>query len=120
MKTLGNILWLIFTGLISALSWFVLGLLWCVTIIGIPFGRECFKIAHLTLWPFGREADAEFSRHTVANVIWLIFCGLGLAIGYCIAGLIWCVTVIGIPFGMQCFKLAKLSLMPFGAVIRKV
>ena len=120
MKTIGNILWFIFTGLFSALEWFLLGIIWCITIIGIPFGRQCFKIAHLTLWPFGRTADTDFGKHPIANVIWMIFGGIELAIGYCIAGVIWCITILGIPFGKQCFKLAKLSLMPFGATIKKI
>lgn len=117
MKTLGNILWLIFTGIVSAVSWFLLGVIWCITIIGIPFGKQCFKIASLVLTPFGRTVNTNFSSHPIANVIWLIFGGLELAIGYCIVGVIWCITIIGIPFGKQCFKLAKLGLIPFGATV---
>ena len=117
MKTLGNMIWLIFTGFVSAVSWFLLGVVWCITIIGIPFGKQCFKIASLVLTPFGKTVHKKFSKHPVANVIWLIFGGLELAIGYCIAGVVWCITIIGIPFGKQCFKLASLSLAPFGATV---
>jgi len=120
MKTIGNILWFIFTGLGSAISWCILGIFWCITIIGIPFGKQCFKIAHLTVWPFGREAKTDFSKHVVGNIIWIIFGGLELAIGYVLAGILWCITIIGIPFGKQCFKLAGLAFMPFGATIQKI
>ena len=119
MKTLGNILWLIFTGLETAIGWFVLGIFWCITIIGIPFGTQCFKLASLSLWPFGRKAETNFEKHPIANVIWVIFGGLELAISYFFPGILWCITIIGIPFGKQCFKLAKLAFVPFGAVIVK-
>lgn len=117
MKTLGNILWFIFTGLWSGIAYFVVGLLWCVTIIGIPFGLQCFKLAKLMFWPFGKEVNSDFNKHPIANVIWVILSGLELAIGFFFAGLLWCVTIIGIPFGKQCFKLAKLSFIPFGATV---
>lgn len=115
MKTLGNILWFLFFGLWSAVVWFVLGLLWCVTIIGIPFGLQAFKIAALVLWPFGKNVCSDFGKHLIANIIWIIFGGLELALGYVVGGVICCITVVGIPFGKQCFKLATLSLSPFGA-----
>lgn len=120
MKVIGNILWFLFTGLWTAICWFFTGLVWCITIIGIPFGLQAFKIAKLVLWPFGNEAKINFGKHPIANVIWIIFGGLFLALGFAVLGLIWCVTVIGIPFGLQCFKLAKLSLAPFGAEIGKI
>lgn len=117
MKTLGNILWFIFTGLWSGIAYFVVGLLWCVTIIGIPFGLQCFKLAKLMFWPFGKEVHSDFGAHPIANVIWVILSGIELAIGFFFAGLLWCVTIIGIPFGKQCFKLAQLSFVPFGATV---
>ena len=117
MKTLGNIIWFIFVGLGSAIAWFLLGVLWCITIIGIPFGKQCFKLARLTLWPFGATVKSDFGKHPIANIIWIILGGLELAVGYLIAGLILCITIIGIPFGKQCFKLASLALVPFGAEI---
>ncbi len=117
MKTIGNILWFIFTGLFSAIGYFLVGLIFCITIIGIPFGLQCFKFARLCIWPFGTEVNTDFGKHPIANVIWIILFGLGLCISFFIVGLIWCVTIIGIPFGLQCFKLAKLSIVPFGATI---
>ena len=115
MKTIGNILWFLFVGIGSAIAWFILGVVWCITIIGIPFGKQCFKFATLSAFPFGKTADMNFGRHFIANVLWLILGGFGLFIGYLFAGILFCFTVIGIPFGKQCFKLAKLSLAPFGA-----
>jgi len=118
MKTIGNILWLILTGLESALLWLVFGLLWCVTIIGIPFGIQCFKFARLSFWPFGSNVNTRFCAHPIVNIIWIFVGGIELALVYCAFGLLWCVTIIGIPFGIQCFKLAQLALAPFGAEIR--
>ena len=118
MRTIGNILWMLFFGLWSAVSWFFLGLLWCITIVGIPFGKQCFKIAGLVFWPFNKNVDTNFGKHPVANIIWIIFGGLELAMAYVVGGAICCITVIGIPFGKQCFKLAALSLAPFGARVK--
>ncbi len=115
MKTLGNILWFIFTGLWGAIAYFLLGVLWCITIIGIPFGKQCFKIAGLIIWPIGKNVNTHFDKHPIANIIWLLLGGFELAVGFLFAGLLWCITIIGIPFGKQCFKLAQLSLLPFGA-----
>lgn len=117
MKTIGNILWILFTGVWSAISWFVMGIFWCITIIGIPFGKQCFKMGRLTIWPFGARLHSHFGAHPIANVIWLIFGGLELAISYFVLGALWCITIIGIPFGKQCFKLGRLSFAPFGAKI---
>ncbi len=118
MKAIANVLWCLFTGLGSALGWCLIGLLWCITIIGIPFGKQAFKMAGLVLCPFGKTVIGNFGKHPIANVIWIVFGGLSLAIGYVIAGVLWCITIIGIPFGKQCFKLATLALAPFGATVR--
>ncbi|HBN13222.1 MAG TPA: YccF domain-containing protein [Clostridiales bacterium] len=115
MKTVGNVLWFIFTGLLSGIAWYLLGLIWCITIIGIPFGKQCFKLGRLSFWPFGTVVIKDFGAHPIANVIWIIFSGLILALSYCLVGVIWCITIIGIPFGKQCFKLAGLAITPFGA-----
>ncbi|MDE6294079.1 MAG: YccF domain-containing protein [Clostridiales bacterium] len=117
MKTIGNILWFLFTGLWTGISWIFTGILWCITIIGIPFGKQAFKLARVSFWPFGTEVNKNFGRHPIANVIWIIFGGLFLAIGFIFAGILWCITIIGIPFGKQCFKLAGLAFTPFGAEI---
>ncbi len=117
MKTIGNILWFFLTGLIEGIGWILVGALWCITIIGIPFGKQAFKIAGLIFWPFGKTVDENFGAHPIANVIWMLLGGLGLALGFLILGVLWCITIIGIPFGKQAFKLAHLSLAPFGATI---
>jgi len=117
MKTLGNVLWLLFFGLWSAVSWFFLGLLWCITIIGIPFGLQAFKIAGLVVWPIGKNVKTNFGAHPIANLIWMFFGGLELAVAYVIGGVICYITIIGIPFGKQCFKLATLAITPFGAKV---
>ena len=100
------------------MSYSLPGFLWCITIIVIPFGKQCFKLASLIFRPFGKVVDDHFSKHAILNVIWIIFGGLALCIGFAIAGIFWCITILGIPFGKQCFKFAKLSLMPFGAEIK--
>jgi uncharacterized membrane protein YccF (DUF307 family) len=119
MKLIGNLLWLVLGGFLLALGWVLAGLLCCLTIVGIPLGLQCFKFANLALWPFGRQID--FSRigavSLLANILWIIFCGMELALTAVVPGLIFCVTIIGIPFGLQYFKFAKLALMPFGARI---
>lgn len=115
MKTIGNILWLIFTGLWSALGYVLTGVLFCITIIGIPFGKQCFKLAKLVLTPFGKTVHSNFASHPIANIIWILLFGWEMAIGFVGFGLLWCITIIGIPFGKQCFKLAQLSFVPFGA-----
>lgn len=118
MKTIGNILWFILCGLWSSVVWFLLGCFLCITIIGIPLGKQCFKFAGLSLWPFGKDiVFGGGAVHLLANILWLLFVGWEMAIGYVVSGLILCITIIGIPFGSQCFKLAKLALMPFGATV---
>lgn len=118
MRTLGNILWFIFGGLILSILWGVAGLLCCCTIIAIPVGIQCFKFASFVLWPFGR--DVVFSNGVgsfLLNLLWLLIFGWELALASCILGLLWCVTIVGIPFGIQFFKFTRLALLPFGAEI---
>ena len=118
MSLIGNILWFIFGGLASGLAWVLAGCLWCVTIIGIPIGMQCFKFASLAFWPFGKEiVYGGGGLSLIANIFWIILTGLPMAIGYVIVGALWCITIIGIPFGKQFFKLARLALMPFGAAV---
>jgi uncharacterized membrane protein YccF (DUF307 family) len=119
MSFLGNIIWLIFGGIIGAIVWALVGLLWCISIIGIPFGVQCFKIAAFVLWPFGREIEVgNFGAGgLIFNIIWIILFGWEFAIGHLIIGAVFCLTIVGIPFGLQHFKLAKLGLIPFGARI---
>lgn len=118
MGTLGNVLWFIFGGLFSGLSWALAGILWCITIVGIPIGKQCFKFADVAFFPFGKEINyGGGAVSCVVNVFWLLFTGIWMALGYISVGIILCVTIMGIPFGLQMFKLAKLALMPFGATI---
>lgn len=118
MGCLGNMLWFIFGGFISGLSWCVAGLLWCITIIGIPVGLQCFKFASLSFFPFGKDVIyGGGAGSVILNVLWLILSGLPLALEHVVLGAVLCVTIIGIPFGLQQFKLAKLALMPFGAEV---
>ena len=118
MGCFGNILWFFCGGLLGGLSWLLAGVLWCITIIGIPVGMQCFKFAGLSFFPFGKEVD--FGGGTVSlifNIIWLLTTGIPLALEHLACGAVLCITIIGIPFGMQHFKLMKLALMPFGATI---
>lgn len=117
MKTLGNVIWFILIGLVSFIIWGLVGIFWCITIIGIPFGRQCFKIARLVVFPFGKNVKTNFDKHRFANIIWLILFGWEIALLYAVMGCILFITIIGIPFGKQCFKLASLSLLPFGVQI---
>lgn len=118
MRTVGNFFWFIFAGLGLGLSWFFTGLIWCITIVGIPVGVQCFKFAGLAFFPFKKEiVYSSKATSVLLNILWIIFGGLILSLSSLFAGIIYCVTIIGIPFGMQCFKLAKLALMPFGATV---
>ncbi len=121
MKIIGNILWLIFGGGLLAFVWMISGLICCITIIGIPVGLQCFKFAGLVIWPFGREIRYSSSTGSfLLNILWLIFFGWELALVSFVIGIVWCITIVGIPFGLQSIKFAKLALMPFGAEIYKI
>ena len=112
----GNLVWLLCGGLISSLCWFIAGLLWCVTVVGIPIGVQCFKFAQLSLMPFGKDVVYEGGAVSfLVNVVWFFISGIELALVHFILGVLLSVTIIGIPFGKQFFKFAKLSLAPFGA-----
>lgn len=118
MRILGNIIWIIFGGLVTVIAWFLLGCLWCITIIGIPVGLQCFKFGSFAIWPFGRDVWCGGGvGRLLLNILWIIFGGLLMAVFHAAIGLVYCITIIGIPFGLQHFKFAKLVLMPFGAEI---
>ena len=120
MRLLGNILWIIFGGLLSALGWWITGALWCITVIGIPVGLQCFKLASISLNPFGKEVRYEGGAVSfLLNVLWFIISGWELALGNFLLGLLMCITIIGIPFGKQFFKIAKVALCPFGATVER-
>lgn len=118
MGCLGNLLWFIFGGFLSGISWCVAGCLWCISIVGIPVGLQCFKFASLSFFPFGKEVRyGGGAGSLILNIIWLIVSGVPLALEHALWGCLLSVTIIGIPFGMQQFKLAKLALMPFGSEV---
>ena len=120
MRTLGNILWFIVAGLWLTLAYALAGLLLCITIIGIPFGVQAFKLAAFTLWPFGKTVVRSSDGGCLEvgmNVVWLIVFGWELFLAHLVAGLVLCITIIGFPFGIQAFKLSVLSLWPFGRSI---
>jgi len=122
-RFIGNIIWIILAGIETAIMFVMLGIGWCITIVGIPFGFQCFKLAGLALWPFGRLTEHRkgfFAKHPIANLIWFVLGGFMIFIYYILLGVILCITIIGIPFGKQCFKLAKLTLAPFGAAVKSM
>ena len=118
MNLIGNLIWLIFGGFVIALEYFIGSLFLMVTIIGIPFGLQTLKLASLAIWPFGRETvlldSANGCIATAMNIIWLLCGGIWIAVSHAIFGLLFYITIIGIPFGRQHFKLASVALMPFG------
>lgn len=118
MKILANLLWLIFGGIILSIMWILSGLICCITIIGIPLGIQCFKLSAFILCPFGKEiCYGEGLGNFFLNILWIFLLGWELSISSIIIGIAWCITILGIPIGVQCFKFAKLAFMPFGATI---
>jgi uncharacterized membrane protein YccF (DUF307 family) len=121
MRLLGNILWLVLGGLAIACGWAVVGLILCISIVGIPLGIQSFKMAALTLTPFGKTVMYGGGvGSALVNIVWMVLVGWWMAVGYLMAGVANCITIIGIPFGLQSFKMAKLALWPFGAEIRNL
>ena len=120
MRTIGNILWLLLAGIWLAIGYAIAGLLTCLTIIGIPFGVQAFKLALFSLWPFGRTVVRKQEGGCLEvgfNVVWLVLFGWELFLLHLVAGVLLCLTIIGIPFGIQVFKLSVLALWPFGRTI---
>lgn len=121
MKFLGNLVWLLLGGLLTAVLYWMAGLLISITIIGIPFGVQLFKIGLLVLWPFGHELKSGEKDggclQVVFNVLWILLGWWEIAITHAIFGLIFCCTIIGIPWGVQHFKLALATVFPFGKEI---
>ena len=121
MKFIGNILWLLLGGILISIYYALVGLLFCITIIGIPFGVQLFKMAGFALWPFGHQVTAgpndSGCMSIFMNIIWVVLGGVEIAVMHAIFGLICCVTIVGIPFGLQHFKMALLALAPFGKEI---
>ncbi len=121
MKILLNIIWMVFGGIMIALEYALSSLLMIITIIGIPFGLQTIKLAIVALWPFGTVIEkSEFPSGCLAafmNVIWWIVGGIPIVITHLVWGIIFCISIVGIPFGIQHFKLMKLALFPFGKSI---
>jgi uncharacterized membrane protein YccF (DUF307 family) len=124
MRLLGNLIWLLFGGLWTAIGWWVAGLVAAITIIGIPFAIAAFRIGTFTLWPFGREVvdrpgrdEARKLVGLLANIVWILLGGIWLALAHLFFALLLGITIIGIPFALQHLKLAQLSLAPYGKVI---
>ena len=122
MSLLGNILWLIFGGLIAGLGYIIGGLLLCVTIIGIPFGVQSIKIGFATFAPFGKEVverdDADSILRILFNVAWIVLFGWEITVAHLLSALVLTITIIGIPFAKQHIKLIPLALLPFGRDLR--
>lgn len=122
MSFFGNLIWILFGGIFMAVAYFLLGIIYCITIIGIPVGLQLFKMASLSLCPFGHniaDRNSQMGCWTMLlNIFWIIFGGIEMAICHATIGLFFCITIVGIPFGIQHFKLAILSLMPFGKEIQ--
>lgn len=120
MKLIGNIIWLLVGGLETAFEYFVAGVALCITIIGIPFGVQAIKLGVLMLWPFGSRVDLMPGQpgrlSTIMNILWLI-AGLPICLTHLFFGIILCITIVGIPFGMQHFKFAGIALTPFGRTV---
>jgi uncharacterized membrane protein YccF (DUF307 family) len=128
MHAIGNFLWFILGGALMGLAWWLVGLVACISIVGIPWGKACFVIGQFSFFPFGKEAiSRKVLRQSddigtgvlgkVGNVVWFVFAGLWLAIGHVICALGCFITVIGIPFGIQHLKLAGIALAPIGKTI---
>lgn len=118
MRLLGNIIWLIFGGFFTALEYFVAGIAMAVTIIGIPFAFQSFKLGLMMLAPFSQEAVKRESSSgcfwITMNIIWFFVGGFWIALTHLLFGVFFYITIIGIPFGNQHFKLVKTALLPFG------
>ena len=122
MSILGNIIWLIFGGLLSGLGYIFGGLMLCLTIVGIPFGIQSMKLGVATFAPFGKELveteNANSTLRVVFNVLWIVFFGWEIAIAHLVAAVILAITIIGIPFAKQHVKLIPMALLPFGRELR--
>jgi uncharacterized membrane protein YccF (DUF307 family) len=123
MSFIGNVLWILFGGgIVLFIEYLLGGFILCLTIVGIPFGVQCIKLALLALLPFGKEVthtkSASGCLSTMLNVIWIIVAGLPLALTHLVFGVLWAVTIIGLPFAKQHLKLASLALTPFGHAVR--
>ncbi|MDY0099046.1 MAG: YccF domain-containing protein [Bacteroidales bacterium] len=118
MSILGNIVWLVFGGIIIAVEYFIGSIILMITIVGIPFGMQTLKMGSLAMWPFGRtsriQSRASGCLYIIMNVLWLICGGIWIALTHALLGMLLSITIIGIPFGIQHFKLTEVAINPFG------
>ena len=120
MRTIGNILWFVLAGWWLALVYVIAGVIACILIITIPFGIASFRLASYVLWPFGRRTVFRQDAGVwsiIGNILWIVLLGWELAIAHLVAGLLLCVTIIGIPFGIACWKMIPLAFLPLGQQI---
>ena len=128
MSLIGNILWFLLGGVFMGLSWWLAGIICCITIIGIPWARACFVIGTFAFFPFGKRVTNR--KHVtgaedigtgplglIGNILWFVFFGIWLAIGHLCSALFCFITIIGIPFGLQHIKLAEIALLPIGKTV---
>lgn len=122
MKFIGNVLWFILGGFLISLIYFLTGLVFCITIIGIPFGIQLFKFAAFALCPFGKEVESGPNDtgclNIAMNIIWILIGWWEIALTHLVFGALCAITIIGIPFALQHFKMAILTVLPFGKVIK--
>lgn len=122
MNSIGNIFWLLLGGILIAFIYYFVGLLLCLTIIGIPFGIQLFKLGTYSLWPFGHELvdgpNEPGCVSVVMNLLWILLGWWEIALLHVVCGIIFLLTIVGIPFALQHFKMAFASIFPFGKEIR--
>ncbi len=122
MSFLGNLIWLIFGGFLAGLGYILGGLVLCVTIVGIPFGIQSIKLGFATMAPFGKEVseanNGDGFLRMLFNVLWIVLFGWEIALAHLVGGLILAITVVGLPFARQHFKLIPVALFPFSYSLR--
>ena len=123
MNLLLNIIWLLFGGFIVVIAYIIGAVLLCITIIGIPFGVQCFKLAGLAVAPFGQEVREKEppsgALAVIMNIIWILLPGLELAVFHLCMALLYAITIIGLPLAAQHLKMTRLALLPFGFEVRE-
>lgn len=121
MKVIGNIIWVVFGGLVIAIEYLLASIPFFISIIGIPFGIQSLKMASVALWPFGKKVivteKSTGCLSALMNILWFFIGGIWICLTHFGFGLLFYITIIGIPFGNQHMKLAKLALTPFGRTI---
>jgi len=128
MALIGNIIWFVFGGVVMGLGWWLAGVLCCLTLVGIPWAKACFVIGTFSFFPFGKEVVSREvvtgssdigtgALGIIGNILWFICIGWCLALGHLVAALLCFITIIGIPFGLQHIKLARIALFPIGMTV---